>query len=450
MRQRKSNTASAKAKPAAAPKNRFERFPRLTLIAVVLVLLAASVAAVEWSLTFIHDRLDLNLTDRAGQDRVLRLRESAPGRIKVYAAPENRYNDPIGPVDREYELRIDKEGFIWPSIVHDKPDLEIAFLGGSTTESLYVRPTMRFPHLAGRMLEARTGLKINSLNAGKSGNNSMHAVLDYLGKVAPRRPRFVVLMEAVNDIGLLNRKKTYWNDDKSLSLVVPERALKGWRPVETFVQRLRDRTIPYTYRLVRRGSDRLARSLERRPPPRPPAPRAAPQAAPQATPGLPTKAAVTAPSKAAIRRRKRFRASYEPALRSFVRLAKAWGSEPVLMTQVRIKASQGSRADDFLSPEELRKGDFNPASFASIHDYANAIIRRVAMTEGAILIDLVSARRWTREDVYDGLHFTETGSRHVAEIIEQDLAPLILRSQAGKQRDSRLPDDGLAERRQAK
>jgi hypothetical protein len=45
-------------------------------------------------------------------------------------------------------------------------------------------------------------------------------------------------------------------------------------------------------------------------------------------------------------------------------------------------------------------------------------------TEGAILIDLASARRWTREDVYDRLHFTETGSRRVAEIVEESLAPL--------------------------
>jgi len=121
---------------------------------------------------------------------------------------------------------------------------------------------------------------------------------------------------------------------------------------------------------------------------------------------LQTKVAAAAPDQAEIRRRKVFRASYEPALRSFVRLAKAWGSKPVLMTQVRVEASEGddSGASDFLSPEALRKGNFDSASFASIHDYANAIIRRVAVTEGALLIDLALARRWTREDVYDGLH----------------------------------------------
>jgi len=439
MRQRKSNTNLAKGAPEA-PRNLFERHPRLTLIVVVLFLFAVVVGLVEWSLTLFHDRLDLGLTYERGEARVLRMREWAPGRVKVFAAPEDRGNDPIGPVDREYELRIDKEGFIWPSIVHEEPDLEIVFFGGSTTECLYIRPTMRFPHLAGRMLETHTGLKINSLNAGKSGNTSMHAALNYLGKAAPRRPRFVVLMEAVNDIGLLNREKTYWNDDKSLSLVVPERALKGRRPVEEFFRRLRERTIPYTSRLVRRGLNGLSQRLTKAP--------ASHQPAQRAARASPVKAAVTAPDEAEIRRRELVRASYEPALRSFVRLAKAWGSEPVLMTQLRVDAKAGGDdgASDFLSPEELRKGNFDPASFASMHDYANAILRHVAATEGAILIDLAAARRWTREDVYDRLHLTETGSRRVAALIDQALAPLILQSESGKRQDGRLSDDGSAMR----
>src|SRR3990172_8759556 len=102
------------------------------------------------------------------------------------------------------------------------------------------------------------------------------------------------------------------------------------------------------------------------------------------------------------------------------------------MTQVGVDRSAGGNdgAGDFLSPEALRRGNFDRASFGSLHDYANAILRHVAITEGAILIDLAAARHWTREDVYDGLHFTESGSRHVAEIIERALEPLIVQSTA--------------------
>ena len=439
MPQQEPKTSSTKAEPEAPPKNRFERHPWLTLIVIVLGLLVVTIGAVEWSLALFQDRINLSSINERGEARVLRLREWTPGTVKLFASPENRFNDPIGPVDREYELRIDQDGFIWPSVVHDKPDLEIAFLGGSTTESLYVRPDMRFPHRAGRLLEERTGLKINALNGGKSGNTSMHALLNYLGKVAPRRPRFVVLMEGVNDIGLLNREKTYWNDYKGSSLLMSEDALEGRSPIEDFVQDVREGTIPNTYRLVRRGYHRLKQSLAQAD--------ASPPARKQTSPARPQKKAATAPSKTEVQRRELLRQSYEPSLRSFVRLAKAWGSEPVLMTQVRVDAhGVDGGASDFLSPEELRKGNFDPASFGSIHDYANAIVRHVALTEGSVLIDLAAARKWTREDVYDGLHFTETGSRHVAELIEQALAPLITQSEAGSRQDERLPDDDVSAR----
>jgi hypothetical protein len=404
---------------ASSGSNPFERHPRLTLGAVLAVLLVILLGMFELGLRLGHERLGLTISDEHGNPRVLRLREWPPGMIKTFSPPEGRVaNDPIGPVEHVYELRIDEAGFIMPSIVHDDPDFEIAFVGGSTTECLYIRPRMRFPYLVGRMLEMRSGLKINSLNAGKSGNHSMHAVFDYLAKVAPRRPRFVVLMEAANDIGTLNREKTYWNEGKSISLTQYERMLRGRQPIAEFLERVREITIPYTYRLVRRSlalvDTKSARSRSLSPAPL----RVATSNKPATT---------AAPNDNEVRRRELLRNSFEPALRSFVRLAKAWGSEPVLMTQVRVDstADGNNGAADFLSPEALRQGNFDRASFGSIHDYANAVIRHVALTEGAILIDLVSARHWTREDVYDGLHFTETGSRHVAETIEQALSPHI-------------------------
>ena len=55
-----------------------------------------------------------------------------------------------------------------PSKVHDHPDLTLAFLGGSTTECIYVDENNRFPYLAGRLIEEQTGLKVNSYNAGRA------------------------------------------------------------------------------------------------------------------------------------------------------------------------------------------------------------------------------------------------------------------------------------------
>ena len=392
------------------PMNRFERRPRLTLFLIWLGLLAVIIGVVDWGLPLMQDRLNLTTKNERGEARVLNLREWPPGMVKVFAAPENRANDPIGPVDHEYELRIDHAGFIWPSLVHAKPDFEIVFLGGSTTECMYVRPATRFPHLVGRLLEDRSGLKINSINAGKSGNHTMHLVLNYLGKVAPRRPRFVVLMEAVNDIGILTKENSYWNDDKELFLV--ERKWTLW---------------DLTYREVRRGLSTIEEGITSAFVTR------SPTQAPTA------KSPVADLDEAKVRRQEELlgellRNSFEPALRSFVRLARAWGSEPILMTQVYLGGgSDDGAASDFLSPEALRQGNFDRASFGSLHNYANAIVRHVAVSEDAVVIDLVGARRWTREDLYDGLHFTETGSRHVAEIVARALTPLILQAGVAKQ-----------------
>src|SRR5262245_41179601 len=99
MRQRKSSAAPAE-DTYQASKNRFERHPRLTLIIVVLVLVTVLVGAVEWGLTLFHEQLNLSLANERGEARMLRMREWAPGMVKVFGAPESRANDPIGPVDR--------------------------------------------------------------------------------------------------------------------------------------------------------------------------------------------------------------------------------------------------------------------------------------------------------------------------------------------------------------
>jgi hypothetical protein len=50
------------------------------------------------------------------------------------------------------------------------------------------------------------------------------------------------------------------------------------------------------------------------------------------------------------------------------------------------------------------------------------------------------------EDVYDGLHFTQTGSRHVAEIIDQSLAPPILKT-GSEERQMAAPGESLGAER---
>src|SRR5437867_8610086 len=81
-------------------------------------------------------------------------------------------------------------------------DATVAFLGGSTTECVAVQEDLRFPALVSVLL-AQQGLKVNTLNAGRSGNALHDALNNLLNHVINDHPDFVVLMHVSNDIGYL-------------------------------------------------------------------------------------------------------------------------------------------------------------------------------------------------------------------------------------------------------
>lgn len=405
----------------------FERNPIKTGVGLVAIFLVGTLSLTEWLLTPSGDKTEIKgLARILVPPRFLIMREWRPNSVYTYRAPAARYNDPLGPVDDVYTVSIDAQGFIEPSIKHASPDFEIAFLGGSTTECLYIRPDDRFPARVGQILEQRTGRKINVLNAAKSANNTMHSLLNYIAKVAPRRPRYAVLMHAINDMVILSQYKTYWNGYKNRALIRNRD--------RRFKQLRRDiwaKTIPYTYSALDRGflvlKLKLTSLFGRQPL------KARPGRA-QVAEGAKEKGGAKkppAPSEQELERRELFRRYYEPALRSFVRAAKAWQSRPVLMTQVLVDekvGKYGAMEGDMLPLEELRRGKFDRAGFGSFHGYANAIIRHVAHSEGALLIDIAAARRWTADDVYDAIHLTTTGSKRMAAIIADALEADLKRS----------------------
>lgn len=377
--------------------NRFERRPLLTLCAVLLIMVGA--------LLFVSEAL---LRPEDGTDRVvggdselrperfLALREWRPLTRFSFGPPESRIANANGDLLDVYPLDTDRFGFIEPSVIHEDPDMEIVFVGGSTTENMYVAPENRFPYLAGRLLEERTGLKVNGINAGKSGNNAMLSLLATIGKVLPRRPDYVVLKHNVNDLAVLRRHGSYWSADSDAALLRTRE-----RSFETVARDLRDMTIPYSYRVARRALRRISSD----------------------------RSAMAAETDRSDERLPRAAASFESALRSFVAVARAWNVDPVLMTQVSLKGLKpgqgGPQEGAYLDEERLARGNFSPQSFARAHDYFNAIVRHVALTEDVALIDLAKAQRWNEPALYDRLHFTDSGSRQAAEIIATEMERLL-------------------------
>jgi hypothetical protein len=88
------------------------------------------------------------------------------------------------------------------------------------------------------------------------------------------------------------------------------------------------------------------------------------------------------------------------------------------MTQVYVSpTSAPEHSTTFVNREQLAGIGLRPDSFPTVHGYFNAIMRDVARSEAVPLIDLAWARAWRFGEVYDALHFTDEGSKRVAEIV---------------------------------
>lgn len=384
--------------------NRFDRHPIASGILFASLLLALGLAGTELTLGWLRD--DTTAQSRfVTYDRQIRLREWRPNTWWRYAAPKARLETPGEIVRAIYRIETDADGFIKPSRIHAAPDLTIVFLGGSTTECMYVDAENRFPFLAGRLLEERTGLKINSLNGGKAGNNVTHINLALASKVVPLQPDYVVLMEGVNDMGLLDREGTYWVEwDTTFSHLIDHEL-----SFEKIGTDLRNLLLPRTYEAVRVASRNAEFKLR----------------------GF----KLTGDAHAADIARARGESAmadnlvvYRAAVTQFVTTAKAWGIKPILMTQLLQgeAGTQGSLTEgNYFDPTVLAARGLTPQSAKQKHALYNGVIRDVARTQDVPLIDLDALVPADASTVYDGMHFHDTGSRRVAEVIAAQLAGLV-------------------------
>jgi lysophospholipase L1-like esterase len=278
-------------------------------------------------------------------------------------------------------LRTNARGYIEPAIRFARPDLTVAFLGGSTTECRFVQEGLRFPARVSFLLEQK-GLKVNALNMGVSGNDSHQSINNLFNYVITDKPDVVVLMHAANDIGHLRAAGDYtvqMGNTPTLSTLGRLLFTKGASrssllALVRHVKTLRDN---------KRNADDARTGLD-------------------------------------LRLNQRLRVlpveKFRQRLRTFVGMCRAFGITPVLMTQ----PSDGYR-------NELTPGWINQSDQAMFNDAT----REVAAEQHADLIDLVALLRARQPPpsaplFYDGIHVTDYGSQlygeHVAERLQQILA----------------------------
>jgi hypothetical protein len=116
---------------------------------------------------------------------------------------------------RSFRLVTNRDGLILgPSQYAQRDSLsvcDILFMGGSTTECKFVDDSLRFPYRVAKPLSEALGRRVVTLNAGMSGNNTFHSIVNLVNIGLSYKPKVVVLMHNINDLAVLCRTGSYFN-----------------------------------------------------------------------------------------------------------------------------------------------------------------------------------------------------------------------------------------------
>jgi lysophospholipase L1-like esterase len=331
----------------------------LVLAAMALPLVVAEVVLhLVWRNPFAHESADLVLPLRWQHAYVDRLVDR---RVLHLDPPKVRF-------------RTNSAGFIEPVEQVSNPEFTVVFQGGSTTECLVVQEELRWPNQVPIQLEP-LGFRVRALNAGKSGNTAHDSLVNMVQLVGPSHADVALLMNALNDAGLLSdfgyASRGPSHDGWRLGLRWLGQSLSSHSALAALVRRAADA----------RGDPGAARGAPQEP-----------QGRPDPQP-------------------------YVARVRAWVRTARAYGVEPVLVTE----------------PLSSMRNEFTPpwTDARALADF-NERVRAVGKEENATVIDLAAliqdelrARR-PEELFYDGLHVNDDGARLYARLVANALARDVL------------------------
>jgi lysophospholipase L1-like esterase len=383
-------------------QNWFERNPKKTMVWLVLSLILAAAYGAEKFLAYVNRTHNLVLfTER----RYINLREILPNIDTVDVPPDKAVRESDGLVQKPYRVRTDAQGFMLPYHRHEKPDLTLVFLGGSTVAAIYVEEENRFPYLAGNLLTQKTGKKITSINSGVGGNNSLHSLDILLNKIIPVRPDVVVMMHNINDLVALIYDRTYWSKNPTRAAIVNFSFYKNLTGLKALATLARDLYIPNLHAATRILSRKIFGKTVKD----------------QDDEFAHIRGKKLTVDQAAILD------EFKMNLNTFINICRARRITPVLMTQFNrykadpdpkvLKAMQGFESDAGIPVGE----------FIELYAKFNQAIREVGRQNGVLVIDLAALIPQDRQYMYDVLHLNTRGSQLAAQLISERLQPLVPR-----------------------
>lgn len=380
----------------------FERNPKKSIALFLFVFLLAVTYGAEKLLAYInHTQHLVVFTDR----RYINLREILPGVDTVDVPPDRAIRTSDNLVQKPYRVRTDANGLMLPYNHYEKPDLTLVFLGGSTVACIYVDEDQRYPYLAGQLLEEKTGKKITSINSGVGGNNSLHSIDILLNKIIPLKPDVVVMMHNINDLVTLIYDKTYWGKNPTRKPIVNFYFYKSFTGLKALSTMARDMYIPNLHAATRILSKKIFGKKVKDP-----------------------------DDEFAYMRGKKLTIDeaaiineFKMNLQTFINICRARKITPVLMTQFNrykpnpdpkiLAAMQGFESDSGISVGE----------YMALYAKFNEAIREVGKQNGVQVIDLANLIPQDKKYIYDVVHLNTKGSQLAAQVISDQLKPLVAR-----------------------
>jgi len=247
---------------------------------------------------------------------------------------------------------------------------------------MFVGESVRFPYRVGQLLQSADGSSVYTLNGGVSATTARDTFNILLAKVIPMKPEYVVLMHNLNDLGLLTGAGSYWPDLNSCPMIKGGGAASGG--LKGLLAGLTHRLFPHLTALISR---------------------------------------VRSPTPAQPHRWAAYRckllhwdtaADFAAMNRSTVRTIRAWGMEPVLMTEFN-HFKPGNRAAQAIY--ESHRHTLSWPQFIEEAAAFNQATRQVAAEEHVLLIDLDAEMQGKGEVSYDMFHLNEAGNRAGAGLI---------------------------------
>ena len=329
--------------------------------------------------------------------RSITLREFNPEQ-SVFTTPSPTYLEGTDSLEaKDYLIRIDKNGFIETGNKKDSTGsdkkLSILFLGGSTTETLFVEEQNRFPSIVERELTDRLSIEVEVKNGGVSANHSIHSLLKLIAVGLEDKPDYAVLMHNVNDLSLLAKTGSYWIAPGSTALVQEntENITSNWNLL-VLARDIKNIIFPNLYNYLK---PRLF-------------PRAGPILAEDEYEAIRKNQELIDPIK--------MKDDFQNALISFVELCRIWDIKPVLMTQFnRVNENESLFELAYKNNKSDKRMGMN--KFIKLYHDFNKIIRTIAAERKVLFIDLAKRVPSSSKYIYDTVHLNDTGSILVGDIL---------------------------------